>query len=466
MIHLATITAINSPGRQTYAGLSTTINYATQDKKTVWNGEKLVGSLNCIADQAPREFVNTKRIFGKDSGKMFFHFVISFHPDEKITPKQCHEYVMDFAKRKWGNHEVVVATHSDADHIHSHCIINSVSFADGKKYHCDSNEYQSLQKLNDEMCVKYGYTVPKKRKKEERLTAMKQSEYHSAMKLESWKMELRIAIDDAMKYADSREHFIGLLRSEGYQIRWTADRKSITYTHPNGLKCRDYRLGENKYLKGNMENEFTIRQQINTGTIEKSYENDNGYGGRHADTRDDNGQELGSAERRHSASRGDSGKELGNALPYGNIGSDGFKAGETGDTHSQRTDGNRNEYLGDASRNTEDPKSTDRSLERTDENIDTRDNITGWEREREFFLGLLGDDKDSEKTTMDSIPLQSDPVNSNADIGHSALGLLDGLSRIAEGDPPRANENAADDDIDKKLREEERRIKSGMNISY
>ena len=36
------------------------------------------------------------------------------------------------------------------------------------------------------------------------------------------------------------------LESEGYQVRWAASRRSITYTTPQGMKCRDDRLHEEK----------------------------------------------------------------------------------------------------------------------------------------------------------------------------------------------------------------------------
>lgn len=45
----------------------------------------------------------------------------------------------------------------------------------------------------------------------------------------------------------------------GYQVNWTDTRKYITYTTPEGYKCRDNKLYDEKYLKGEMENEFNGR---------------------------------------------------------------------------------------------------------------------------------------------------------------------------------------------------------------
>ena len=75
-------------------------------------------------------------------------------------------------------------------------------------------------------------------------------------------MQLAITIEDAMTMARSRDHFISLMELEGYQVRWSKERRYITYTDPQGNKCRDIRLHEEKYRKENMEREFRIRSQI------------------------------------------------------------------------------------------------------------------------------------------------------------------------------------------------------------
>ena len=49
-------------------------------------------------------------------------------------------------------------------------------------------------------------------------------------------------IDECMRYAGNREEFLVLLRAEGYSATWTDSRKNITYTTPEGRKCRDSKL--------------------------------------------------------------------------------------------------------------------------------------------------------------------------------------------------------------------------------
>ena len=97
---------------------------------------------------------------------------------------------------------------------------------------------------------------------------MSTREYRSAAKGESWKFRLMNTIDQCMRYAASREEFISLMESEGYQVRWTDSRRNITYTTPTGMKCRDDRLHEEKYTKEVMEDEFRIRAATAHGGIE------------------------------------------------------------------------------------------------------------------------------------------------------------------------------------------------------
>ena len=75
---------------------------------------------------------------------------------------------------------------------------------------------------------------------------MSDREYRSADNGQSWKLHLAMMIDDAMLQAISREHFIELMEMEGYSVKWTDERKYITYTTPDGFKCRDNKLHEEK----------------------------------------------------------------------------------------------------------------------------------------------------------------------------------------------------------------------------
>ena len=250
---MATVTPINRPKGQCRAGLSAALDYVMQEKKIESDGRQLVTGINCQPEICYTQFISTKLQYGKCAGKMYFHFVQSFHPEENITPEEAHAVALELAQQ-WKDYEVIVATHTDTEHIHSHFIINSVSFENGRKLHFEKDNLTQLRKFSDEICMRHGLSICQPKKQQ--TSGIRQSEYHAAMRGESWKVALAIQIDECMKYAVNKEQFIELMQSEGYQIKWTDSRANITYTTPDGKSCRDFRLHEEKYLKENMEYEF------------------------------------------------------------------------------------------------------------------------------------------------------------------------------------------------------------------
>lgn len=191
----------------------------------------------------------------------------SFPVGEKITPETAHEIALRFASEseKLKVYEIVVSTHCDRDHIHSHFVMNSVNAETGKKFHINENEVEMLMKESDVIVQQCGLFVLSPQPKKQKVKPMSDREYRSADIGQSWKLRLTMVIDDVMIQAISREHFIELMELESYSVKWTDERKYITYTTPDGFKCRDNKLHEEKYLKGNMENEFRIRKEITTG---------------------------------------------------------------------------------------------------------------------------------------------------------------------------------------------------------
>ncbi len=235
------------------------MKYVAQKAKTQWQGHQLVTGVNCQAASAYDDFLNTKLLYHKDGGRMFYHLVQSFPSGAEVNPATAHTAALRLAEQ-FKDHEVLVCTHTDRDHVHSHLIINSVNFETGRKLHVDGDTIQQLKMVNDQICAELGLPVfePPREKKEK---PMSSREYRSAYKSQSWKFALMSTIDLCMAYAGSRKEFVELMKSVGYQVKWTDERKYITYTTPEDQRCRDNKLHETKYLKENMEHEFAIRQE-------------------------------------------------------------------------------------------------------------------------------------------------------------------------------------------------------------
>ena len=246
-------------GTQSRAAMRGVMLYVMQEKKTTWEDELLISGINCQVQSVYDDFLNTKLLYHKGGGVMFYHMVQSFPKGAAVDPRQAHEAARRLAEY-FGGCEVLVCTHVDREHIHSHCVINSVSFETGKKLHMAKEQLQELMRRNDAICLEMGLPVFEPTTHQAR--GMSGAEYHVALKGQSWKLRLTNAIDECMRYAADRDAFVSLMASEGCAVRWENGRKYITYTTPDGLKCRDNRLHEEKYCKEAMEHEFRIRAEI------------------------------------------------------------------------------------------------------------------------------------------------------------------------------------------------------------
>ena len=260
-------------GTQSRAAMRGVMLYVMQEKKTAWEGAPLISGINCQPQSVYDDFLNTKLLYHKDGGVMFYHMVQSFPKGAAVDPRQAHEAARRLAEYFDGC-EVLVCTHVDREHIHSHCVINSVNFETGKKLHMAKEQLQELMRRNDEICLEMGLPVFEPTAQQTR--GMSGAEYHTALKGQSWKLRLMNAIDECMKYAADKDAFVSLMASEGYQVRWESTRKYITYTTSDGLKCRDSKLHEEKYCKEAMEREFRIRAELIKRTFRRAEKNDGG----------------------------------------------------------------------------------------------------------------------------------------------------------------------------------------------
>ena len=342
-------------GTQTRGCMKSVMRYVSQLSKTLWNGQQLVSGIGCQPETAFDEFLSTKLLHHKDGGVMFYHMVQSFPKGADVDPRTAHEAARRLAEYFEGC-EVLVCTHTDREHIHSHCIINSVNFETGKKVHMADEQIQELRVRNDQICEELG--LPKFQRDEQKCSrGMSNAEYYTADRGESWKFELMRVIDECMRCAGNREEFLILLRSEGYDAAWTDSRKNITYVTPDGRKCRDSKLHMEKYLKENMEAEFGYRtENDNTRNVDAAQKAD-GRVATAGTQRDSHGAELERAAR-----------NAGQAVSA----ADAVRHGPENASDESRSAG----------------------ISDQDANERRKFRETGWEPEREVFFQLQGADRE------------------------------------------------------------------------
>ena len=274
MSRIAIVHFVNhKKGTQSRAAMAGVLFYVAQPKKTMWEREQLVSGINCQPQSVYDDFLNTKLLYHKDGGTMFYHMVQSFPKGAAVDPRQAHKAARRLAEYFEGC-EVLICTHVDREHVHSHCVINSVNFETGKKLHMAKEQLQELMRHNDAICQEMGLPVFEATAQKSR--GMSGAEYHTALKRQSWKLRLANTIDECMRYAADRDAFVSLMESEGYAVRWESSRKYITYTTPDGMRCRDNKLHEEKYCKEVMEHEFRIRAELVKRKLRRAEETDGG----------------------------------------------------------------------------------------------------------------------------------------------------------------------------------------------
>ena len=255
---MAIIEAISSK-----ANIKRIIRYVTQDKKTNVN---LISGKDCMAESCLEEMLYTKNLYHKNSGRQYIHIIQSFDPKDNLSAEQVHNVGIKLANT-FNGFQVLVATHIDKNHLHNHLVINSVSFENGYKIQMSKKDLQYIKDYSDKLCLEIGASIiPKK----EKTNYIKRNEYRVAEQGKSWKFKLMNAIDLSLAESNCKDDFIKNMNKLGYQVNWTDTRKYITYTTPEGYKCRDNKLYDEKYSKGAMENEFRRIEKEQSNSTRKS----------------------------------------------------------------------------------------------------------------------------------------------------------------------------------------------------
>ena len=219
-------------------------------------------------DLVYRTFLEEKKMWDKDSGRMYAHNIISWHKDEQITPEQAFEFGKEFAEKWFQEFQTLVAVHKDKDHIHCHLVTNSVSYEDGKKLHNTKKDLECMKQLTNQMCRERGLTVTEKGKhfdgsqiEKGEVIAWSKDKYNLFCQQvkDSFVANCAMAVLKAMENCISKEKFIEKMKQFGWNVNWSEKRKHITFQNQDGKKVRDSNLSKTFHLnisKEDLENEF------------------------------------------------------------------------------------------------------------------------------------------------------------------------------------------------------------------
>ena len=241
--------AIIKSVKNSHSSIKSIVNYVTKKEKTI--GQKLCSGFNCNPNTATREMQATKKLYGKSGGRTYKHFVQSFPPNEQITPQQAHELAREFVEScpLFEGFEVLYCTHVDREHIHTHFVINSVSFTDGHKFQMSKKDLEGMKILNNKLCMEHGFSVLEigKKKDTRGIIAYDMNKYQFLKKAQEGKVksyiqDCAVAVFDSMQESSSKEEFVASMSKRGYTVDWSDSRKYIVFTNAQGQKVRDRNL--------------------------------------------------------------------------------------------------------------------------------------------------------------------------------------------------------------------------------
>lgn len=265
---MATCKAVSAKG-----GVGGIIGYVTGEEKTE---EKLVSGIECSPSTAKTEMQATKELWGKTGGRTYKHFIISYAPNEQITPLEAHKNALDIIKgtEVFKGFESILATHTDTEHIHTHIIVNSVSFEDGHKLQWSKQDLVDFKNRVDQQCIEQGLTVCEKGKHfdgsiNDDVSTWDKSKHKVLEKAftgdyKSYLLDVANAVAQVRQQSTSRESFIKLMSEQNIQTEWKDTHKNITFTTAEGKKVRNSNLEKTfkvDFGKDGLENEFQTNER-------------------------------------------------------------------------------------------------------------------------------------------------------------------------------------------------------------
>jgi hypothetical protein len=196
------------------------VEYAANEMKT--ECRSYVTCLNCEEDTAAHQFIETKKLWQglsgryKLGGRACYHGYQSFKADE-VTAEIAHEIGVKLAQELWGNRlEVVVATHCNTGHYHTHFVINSVSFRDGIKFHNTPADYACLREVSDRLCREYAISVIENPGGRAKHYAEWQAEQNGKP---THRGTIRADIDRAIRASTTERDFLRVMGEMGYLLK-------------------------------------------------------------------------------------------------------------------------------------------------------------------------------------------------------------------------------------------------------
>lgn len=256
-----------------HQSLKNNIYYICNPAKTE-NGFLIGGNAGSTPDAIYNAMIFNKEYWRKTDQRQGYHYILSFPPEEKVTPEFCHQIAQEFAEGVLkGRYYYVTAVHTDQNHMHAHLVFDSVSNVDGLKYHSPKGDWEKrIQPVMDQICEKYQLSTLQYDPDGDR-KGRNYGDWKSEK--EEWKETysaydiIRDDIDEALQRSRDYDSFLQELKSMKYEI--TRDQKYLSVKpHWRKRAVRTGRLGygyskeelqhriENRDLRNELQEQYRL----------------------------------------------------------------------------------------------------------------------------------------------------------------------------------------------------------------
>ena len=248
------INKVINKSTKSHGAMRNVLEYVLRDKKVKEGFAYISGPYTGDTinyDEVYQAWLREKRLWNKDSGRMYAHNIISFHKDERISPAEVLEIGIAFSEHFFPKHQYVVTVHQDKDHLHCHIVTNSVSYIDGTKLHQTKRDLDQQKRFTNNLCREHGLTVAEKghhfdgtAMEQGEITAWSKNRYNLFLNdsKKSYVLDCAIAVLEVVPQSKSREEFISGMINRGWTVEWEDRRKHIVFRNNDGKKVRDSNL--------------------------------------------------------------------------------------------------------------------------------------------------------------------------------------------------------------------------------
>ena len=229
-----------------YGGLKNVINYITSgEKERIYKVEGI--GLSDNKDIAYKEMLINKKGFGKEDGRQYKQFILSFGIG--IDAETVYQIAVKFAEENLlkRGYKSILAVHDDKDHKHVHIITDSVNYLTGMKFHeierkaleKEKNRYKNYNKdVNtseviledlieslDEISLEYGI-LPLKKEKSKSKNITDKEKYKTLEKEDSFRNKIASIYEKiAIMPSTNKNNIFERLEKEGVYIAQRNDGK-------------------------------------------------------------------------------------------------------------------------------------------------------------------------------------------------------------------------------------------------